>query len=41
MEYEDMTVAQLKELLREADLPVSGNKSVLIEIDVYSKMEFT
>ncbi|MAP66041.1 MAG: 50S ribosomal protein L32e [Euryarchaeota archaeon] len=26
-----MTVAQLKELLREADLPVSGNKSVLIE----------
>lgn len=31
MEYEDMTVAQLKELLREADLPVSGNKSVLIE----------
>lgn len=31
MEYEDMTVAQLKELLREADLPVSGNKSVLID----------
>ena len=31
MEYEDMTVAQLKELLREADLPVSGNKSVLVE----------
>ena len=31
MEYEDMTVAQLKELLREADLPVSGNKSILIE----------
>tara|TARA_B100000900_G_scaffold197209_2_gene166936 strand:- start:1228 stop:1875 length:648 start_codon:yes stop_codon:yes gene_type:complete len=31
MEYEDMTVAQLKELLREANLPVSGNKSVLIE----------
>ncbi len=31
MEYEAMTVAQLKELLREADLPVSGNKSVLIE----------
>ena len=31
MEYEDTTVAQLKELLREADLPVSGNKSVLIE----------
>ena len=31
MEYEDMTVAQLKELLREADLPVSGNKSVLNE----------
>lgn len=31
MEYESMTVAQLKELLREANLPVSGNKSVLIE----------
>tara|TARA_B100000965_G_scaffold126226_1_gene104960 strand:+ start:505 stop:1161 length:657 start_codon:yes stop_codon:yes gene_type:complete len=31
MEYENMTVAQLKELLREANLPVSGNKSVLIE----------
>ncbi|MBV63326.1 MAG: 50S ribosomal protein L32e [Rickettsiales bacterium] len=26
-----MTVAQLKELLREANLPVSGNKSALIE----------
>ena len=31
MEYENMSVAQLKELLREANLPVSGNKSVLIE----------
>jgi len=31
MEYENMTVAQLKELLREANLPVSGNKSALIE----------
>ena len=31
MEYENMTVAQLKELLREANLPVSGNKSELIE----------
>ena len=31
MEYESMTVAQLKELLREANLPVSGNKSALIE----------
>ena len=31
MEYENMTVAQLKELLREVNLPVSGNKSVLIE----------
>ena len=31
MEYENMTVAQLKELLREAKLPVSGNKSALIE----------
>ena len=31
MGYENMTVAQLKELLREANLPVSGNKSALIE----------
>jgi len=31
MEYKNMTVAQLKELLREANLPVSGNKSALIE----------
>ena len=31
MEYENMTVAQLKELLREANLPVSGNKSALID----------
>ena len=31
MEYESMTVAKLKELLREANLPVSGNKSALIE----------
>jgi large subunit ribosomal protein L32e len=31
MDYENMTVAELKELLREANLPVSGKKSVLIE----------
>lgn len=31
MAYENMTVAQLKELLREAGLPVSGKKSDLIE----------
>ena len=31
MEYENMTVAELKELLREAGLPVSGKKSNLIE----------
>ena len=30
MEYEKMTVAQLKDLLRENDLPVSGKKSELI-----------
>jgi large subunit ribosomal protein L32e len=30
MEYEKMTVAELKELLREANLPVSGKKSDLI-----------
>ena len=30
MEYESMTVAELKELLREANLPVSGKKSDLI-----------
>lgn len=29
-DYEDMTVAQLKELLREAGLPVSGKKADLI-----------
>ena len=29
-DYESMTVAQLKELLREHDLPVSGKKSDLI-----------
>lgn len=29
--YEDMTVADLKELLRERDLPVSGVKATLIE----------
>ena len=29
-EYENMTVAELKELLREASLPVSGKKSELI-----------
>ena len=31
MAYENMTVAELKELLREAGLPVSGKKSDLIE----------
>jgi large subunit ribosomal protein L32e len=30
MEYDKMTVAQLKDLLREKDLPVSGKKSDLI-----------
>ena len=29
-DYESMTVAQLKELLKEQDLPVSGKKSDLI-----------
>ncbi|MCO5195831.1 MAG: SAP domain-containing protein [Anaerolineae bacterium] len=29
--YEDMTVAELKDLLRERDLPVSGVKATLIE----------
>jgi large subunit ribosomal protein L32e len=29
-EYQDMTVAELKALLKEAGLPVSGNKSVLV-----------
>jgi hypothetical protein len=29
-EYENMTVAELKELLRGANLPVSGKKSELI-----------
>ena len=29
-DYEDMTVAQLKELLRDAGLPVSGKKADLI-----------
>ena len=29
-EYKDMTVAELKALLKEAGLPVSGNKSVLV-----------
>ena len=31
MEYDKMTVAQLKDILRENDLPVSGKKSELIE----------
>ena len=31
MEYDKMTVAQLKDLLRENDLPVSGKKTELIE----------
>jgi large subunit ribosomal protein L32e len=31
MEYENMTVSELKELLREAGLPLSGKKSDLIE----------
>ena len=30
MDYEDMTVAQLKDLLRDAGLPVSGKKAELI-----------
>ena len=30
MEYDKMTVAQLKDLLRENDLPVSGKKSELV-----------
>lgn len=30
MDYEDMTVAELKDLLRAADLPVSGKKAELI-----------
>ena len=30
-DYEKMTVAQLKELLKEAGLPVSGKKADLIE----------
>ena len=30
MDYEDMTVAQLKDLLRDAGLPVSGKKADLI-----------
>ena len=30
-DYESMTVAQLKELLKEQDLPVSGKKSDLVE----------
>ena len=29
-DYENMTVAQLKELLKEAGLPVSGKKADLI-----------
>ena len=29
-DYEDMTVAQLKELLKEAGLPASGKKADLI-----------
>jgi large subunit ribosomal protein L32e len=29
-EYQDMTVAELKALLKESGLPVSGNKSVLV-----------
>ena len=29
-EYENMTVAQLKELLKDAGLPVSGKKADLI-----------
>ena len=29
-EYESMTVAELKDLLREQNLPVSGNKKELI-----------
>ena len=29
-DYESMTVAQLKELLKEQDLPVSGKKSDLV-----------
>lgn len=29
--YDDLTVEQLKELLKERDLPVSGNKAELVE----------
>ena len=29
-EYESLTVAELKDLLRERELPVSGNKAELI-----------
>ena len=31
-DYESMTVAQLKELLKEQDLPVSGKKSDLMPV---------
>ena len=31
MDYEGKTVAELKELLRAAELPVSGKKAELIE----------
>jgi hypothetical protein len=31
MDYESMTVAQLKDLLRERDLKIGGKKSELIE----------
>ena len=30
-EYEELTVAQLKDILRERELPVSGKKAELID----------
>ncbi|MEO2178597.1 MAG: SAP domain-containing protein, partial [Candidatus Poseidoniia archaeon] len=44
MEYEEMTVAQLKDVLRERELPVSGKKAELIarlqEADDAAEEEF-
>ena len=45
VEYEEMTVAQLKDVLRERELPVSGKKAELIarlqEADDAAEEEFT
>ena len=45
VEYEEMTVAQLKDVLRERELPVSGKKAELIarlqEADDATEEEFT